>query len=61
MKMLKIKLRISIVSHAEIVACGGKSDPTPTAWFPNTITFTQQPDGNYYLYDKWITYLTHLT
>ncbi|MEH2299191.1 MAG: papain fold toxin domain-containing protein [Nostoc sp.] len=42
-------------SHADIVACGGKGGPTGTAWFPNTITFTQQSDGSYYLYGKWIT------
>lgn len=42
-------------SHADIVACGGKGSPTGTAWFPNTITFTQQSDGSYYLYGKWIT------
>ncbi|MEH2457012.1 papain fold toxin domain-containing protein [Nostoc sp.] len=42
-------------SHTDIVACGGKGSPTGTAWFPNTITFTQQSDGSYYLYGKWIT------
>ncbi|MEH2008285.1 papain fold toxin domain-containing protein [Nostoc sp.] len=42
-------------SHADIVACDGKGGPTGTAWFPNTITFTQQSDGSYYLYGKWIT------
>lgn len=42
-------------SQADNVACGGKGSPTPTAWFPNTITFTKQPDGIYYLYRRWIT------